>query len=136
MQDFRNLAVWQSARALTRSIYDITERYPHTETFGLSAQMRRASVSICSNIAEGCGRGSDADAKRFLHAAMGSACELESDTILSGDLSMITTQVQERLAGQIEAVKKMLAGLIKWLATEKLRANSRELIAKQPRADS
>ncbi len=55
MQDFRNLTVWQAARRLTKSIYALTATFPAGEEFGLKAQMRRASVSICSNIAEGCG---------------------------------------------------------------------------------
>jgi four helix bundle protein len=80
--------------------------------------MRRAAVSICSNIAESCRRGSDADAKRFLHAAMGSACELESHSILSADRSMITAQVHGRPVEEIVAVKKMLAGLIRQLAVK------------------
>ena len=124
MQDFKNLSVWESARLLTRTVYGITARYPESETYGLTSQMRRAAVSICSNIAESCGRGSDADAKRFLHAAMGSACELESHSILSADLSMITAQVHGRLVDEIVAVKKMLAGLIRQLAVKTQRGNA------------
>jgi four helix bundle protein len=124
MQDFKNLSVWQSARLLTRSVYGITARYPENETYGLTSQMRRAAVSICANIAESCGRGSDADAKRFLHAAMGSACELESHSILSADLSMITAQVHGRLVEEIVAVKKMLAGLIRQLAVKTKRESA------------
>jgi four helix bundle protein len=73
MQDFRNLTVWQLARKLTKSIYDATSQYPAAEEFGLKAQMRRAAVRICANIAEGCGRGSDPDFGRFLYTAMGSS---------------------------------------------------------------
>ena len=56
MQDFRNLSVWQRARRLTKSVYEMTADFPSSEEFGLKGQMRRAAVSICSNIAEGCGR--------------------------------------------------------------------------------
>jgi hypothetical protein len=59
MQDFRNLTVWQMARQLTKSIYKLTMDFPRSEEFGLKSQMRRASVSICTNVAEGCGRRGD-----------------------------------------------------------------------------
>ena len=65
MQDFKNLTVWQAARRLTRSLYQLTTDFPGSEEFGLKAQMRRASISICSNIAEGCGRRGDREFRRF-----------------------------------------------------------------------
>ena len=83
MQDFRNLDVWQRARNLTKTVYEMTVDFPETEVFGLRRQMRRATVSICSNIAEGCGRRGDREFRRFRDVAMGSACELECETILS-----------------------------------------------------
>ena len=113
MQDFRKLTVWQVSRELTKSVYEVTARYPKSELFGLSAQMRRAAISICSNIAEGCGRGSDPDCRRFLYAAMGSACELESETILSMDLALLNAPTHDRLVEAISEVKRMLTGLIK-----------------------
>ena len=76
MQDFKNLNVWQSARRLTKAICQLTSKFPEGEEFGLKAQMRRATVSICSNIAEGRGRRGDREFRRFLDVAMGSACEL------------------------------------------------------------
>jgi hypothetical protein len=66
MQDFRNLVVWQKARRLTKFMYQLTADFPSSEEFGLKAQMRRASVSVCSNIAEGCGRRGDREFRRFL----------------------------------------------------------------------
>ena len=83
MQDFRNLAVWQRARRLTKSVYVMMADFPGSEEFGLKSQMRRATVSICSNIAEGCGRRGDREFRRFLDIAMGSAGELECEAILS-----------------------------------------------------
>jgi four helix bundle protein len=65
MQDFKNLTVWQAARRFTRSLYQLTADFPASEKFGLKAQMRRASISICSNIAEGCGRRGDREFRRF-----------------------------------------------------------------------
>src|SRR5262245_48796378 len=115
MQDFRNLAVWQAARGVTKSVYEITAGYPGIELFGLRSQMRRAAVSICANIAEGRGRGSDADFRRFLLAAMGSACELESEIVLSLDLGFVKPTVHDRLITEVCEVKRMLSGLMKTL---------------------
>jgi len=77
MKDFRKLTVWEKSHRLTLAIYRITESFPDTERYGLISQMRRASASIPTNIAEGSGRGSDAELARFLQIAMGSASELE-----------------------------------------------------------
>ena len=112
MQDFRNLDVWQRARKLTKSVYELTVDFPKSEVFGLRSQMRRAVVSICSNIAEGCGRRGDRDFRRCLDIAMGSACELECETILSLDLAFIKQQVHDRLIDALVEVKRMLSGLI------------------------
>ena len=112
MQDFRNLSVWQRARRMTKSVYEMTTDYPGSEEFGLKSQMRRAAVSICSNIAEGCGRRGDREFRRFLDVAMGSACELECETILSFDLAFITEAVQEEILDTLIQIKRMLGGLL------------------------
>jgi four helix bundle protein len=96
MQDFKNLTVWHVARRMTISTYKLTTSFPHSEEFGLKAQMRRASVSICTNIAEGSGRRGDREFRRFLDIAMGSAFELECEVILSRDLAFITDVTNER----------------------------------------
>ncbi|MCZ6612403.1 MAG: four helix bundle protein [Planctomycetota bacterium] len=77
MQDFRNLEVWQRAYALALDVYRASRHFPREEIYSLTSQVRRCSISIPSNIAAGCGRQTDADFKRFLHIAMGSAAELE-----------------------------------------------------------
>lgn len=77
MKDFRNLKVWEKSHQLTVEIYKATEKFPKHEQYGLTSQLRRASVSVAANIAEGCGRKSDADFGRFLGIAMGSVSELE-----------------------------------------------------------
>jgi four helix bundle protein len=118
MQDFRNLAVWQMARRLTKTIYGFTTDFPVTEEFGLKAQMRKASVSICANIAEGCGRRGDREFRRFLDVAMGSACELECETILSFDLAFVTEAVQEQILDVLIQIKRMLSGLISSLVVQ------------------
>jgi four helix bundle protein len=130
MQDFTNLFVWQRARKLTLAIYRVRRNFPTSEQFGITAQMRRASVSICSNIAEGCGRKGDPEFRRFLHFAMGSACELECELILSGDLSFLPPVKQKELSIHVSEVKRLLSGLIAIVAkgnystTCKLKAES------------
>jgi four helix bundle protein len=76
MQDFRNLTVWQAARRVTQTVYELTSDFPQNEEFGIKAQMRRASVSICSNIAEGCGRSGDRSNGRFQHLSRPNRCRL------------------------------------------------------------
>jgi four helix bundle protein len=132
MQDFRNLDVWHTARKLTKSVYELTADYPESETFGLKAQMRRAAVSICSNIAEGCGRRGDPEFRRFLNVAMGSACELECETILSFDLAFITSSTQDQLLRAVTEVKRMMSGLMKSLVCSKPKRTGR----KQPGASA
>src|SRR5260221_10895497 len=90
MQDFRNLSVWQRARRVTKSVYEMTADFPGSEEFGLKSQMRRATVSICSNIAEGCGRRGDREFRRFLDVAMGSAFGMGGGNHLRYDPSLIT----------------------------------------------
>ncbi|MBZ5559606.1 MAG: four helix bundle protein [Acidobacteriia bacterium] len=129
MQDFRNLSVWQMARRLTKSIYEMTVDYPESEAFGLRSQMRRASVSICSNIAEGCGRRGDREFRRFLDVAMGSACELECETILSFDLAFITETAQEQILDVLIQTKRMLGGLLACLGWGRSKSGGRETAA-------
>ena len=86
MQDYRKLAVWQSSHELTLAVYRVTIRFPKDELFGLTSQMRRSSSSIPTNIAEGCGRATNADFTRFLHISLGSANELEYQLLLCRDL--------------------------------------------------
>jgi four helix bundle protein len=112
MQDFKNLTVWQSARRFTRSLYELTTNFPTSEEFGLKMQMRRASISICANIAEGCGRRGDREFRRFLDVAMGSACELECELILSYDLAFIVEAAMEEALASLIEIKRMLSGLI------------------------
>ena len=116
MQDFKNLTVWHAARRLTKSIYQMTALFPDNERFGLSSQMRRASISICSNIAEGCGRRGDAEFRHFLSLAMASACELESELILCLDLSLIAAAPQQEGLRTLTEIKRMLGGLINRLS--------------------
>jgi four helix bundle protein len=118
VQDFRNLKVWQKAHAVTLATYTATENFPTTERYGLTSQMRRASASIAANIAEGCGRSSDADFARFLHHAMGSASELEYFFLLAADLKHLQFAEHDRLTADTQEIKRMLASLIAKLKAE------------------
>ena len=93
MRDFRELKVWEKAHLLTLKIYKVTKGYPKEELYGLTSQLRRACVSIPTNIAEGCVRSSDADFARFLYIALGSTSELEYLIVLSNDLKFIENKL-------------------------------------------
>ena len=112
MKDFRKLDVWAKAHALTLAIYRVTAGFPTEERYGLTSQLRRAALSIPTNIAEGCGRNSDAELARFAEIAMGSSSEVEYLLLLSRDLNYLNSDTFERLADGVIEVKRMLAGLI------------------------
>ncbi len=119
MQDFRNLNVWQKSHELTLAVYRATVAFPKSELYGLTSQLRRASSSIAANIAEGCGRGGDADFARFVQVAMGSASEVEYHLLLARDLGLLPDDAYQNLDGQVTEVKRMLATLIKTLKTRR-----------------
>jgi four helix bundle protein len=112
MKDFRSLKVWKKAHALTLAVYQKSSQFPSEERFGLTSQIRRCSVSIPSNIAEGCGRGGDAELRRFLQIAMGSSSELEYQFLLSRDLGYLAAPPYKDLSEQVVEVKRMLASFI------------------------
>jgi four helix bundle protein len=117
MKDFRKLKVWEKAHHLTLKIYKVTEEFPREELYGLISQIRRASVSIPTNIAEGCVRSSDADFARFLYIALGSTSELEYLILLSMDLKFIKSELHIELNNEINEIKKMLISMIQRLKT-------------------
>jgi four helix bundle protein len=112
MKNFRDLLVWQKAHTLTLEVYEYSAPFPDNERYGLTSQLRRAVASIPANLAEGCGRGSDADFKRFFHIAMGSACETEYHLILAHDLGFLSEQTFNRLTNNVQEVKRMLSAFI------------------------
>lgn len=112
MGDFRELRVWQRAHDLALQVHRSTASFPSTERYGLSAQMRRAAVSVVSNIAEGCGRQHDPELAYYLRVARGSARELECQLLLARDLSYLTQAVWSDLDGAAQDVSRMLVGLI------------------------
>lgn len=111
--NYRNLIVWQKARELARLIYGETSHFPRGEMFGLTSQMRRAAISILSNIAEGDGRYSRKEGRRFLLIARGSAMELETLVIIAGDLGYLTADSKENLENRSLEICRMLNGLLK-----------------------
>jgi len=115
MQNFRQLSVWQKSHKLTLSIYNITRTFPREERFGLTSQLRRASSSIGANIAEGCGRNTRIEFRRFLDLAMGSASEVEYFLLLAFDLGLITAVSYGPAEKGITEIKRMLAGFIETL---------------------
>jgi four helix bundle protein len=113
MKDFRKLSVWEKSHKLAISIYQVTNDFPKTELYGITSQLRRAITSIPTNIAEGCGRGSDRDFAKFIQIAIASACESEYLILLSNDLGFMKEGEFERLTTDICEIKKMLTSLVK-----------------------
>lgn len=118
MKDFRQLKVWQKAHQLTLEVYRLTATFPREEIYGLTAQMRRAAASVPSNLAEGCGRNSDAELARFSSMAAGSASELEYQLLLARDLNLIQTNDYQSLTEQTVEIKRMLTVFIQKLTAE------------------
>jgi len=118
MQDFKKLKVWEKAHSLTIDIYKITKRLPKQELYGITNQIRRASVSIATNISEGCGRESRADFARFLQIAVGSASEVEYLLLLSNDLNLLEKNEMESLNNKNVEIRMMLTKLIQKLKTD------------------
>lgn len=115
MKDIRKLEVWEKSHQLALAIYAMTAKFPKEEFYGLTNQIRRAAVSVPTNIAEGCGRGSDADFARFLQIATGSASEVEDELMLAKDLRYIPAPLHVEIERQAQAVKQMLAAFLRTL---------------------
>ncbi len=111
MEDFKDLKVWSKAHQLTLAIYRCTQKFPKEEMYGLSSQVRRAAASIGANIAEGCGRRSDPEMKRFVQIARGSASELEYHLLLAKDLQLVTVDEFKDLEAKVLEIQRMLAAL-------------------------
>lgn len=107
MQEFKKLKIWQKAMELSVEIYQITAHYPKTEVFGLTSQMRRAAVSMVSNIAEGAGRNNQKEFIQFLSYSHASTTELETQLMLSVHIGFIEPTVQKTIEDKILEVQKM-----------------------------
>jgi four helix bundle protein len=112
MKDFRNLQVWNKAHALTLNCYQMTNAFPKPETYGITSQIRRCAASIAANMAEGCGKRSNAEFQRFLGIAAGSASELEYHFLLARDLGFLKEDQYKCLDLAVVEIKRMLASLI------------------------
>ena len=113
MPHFQKLFVWQKARLLTRNVYATSETLPKSERSHLGSQMRRAAISIVSNIAEGTGRFGLRDQLRMMQIAMGSARELEAQMIVTFDLGFVSRDEAKRVVLQVREVQRMLSGLLR-----------------------
>jgi four helix bundle protein len=118
IRDFRDLIAWQVARVLVKGIYVITRAFPREELYGLTQQLRRAAISVPSNIAEGYGRGTRKDYYRFLQMARGSLYEVQTQLILAEDLGYVEPGSVEPLVGDLNRCSRLLHGLIKSLERE------------------
>lgn len=108
--NFKDLLIWQKSRDLVKELYEITATFPDSEKFGIVTQLRRAVVSISSNISEGAGRGSNKDFSRFLDMSEGSANEVLNLLFLSYDLNFIKVEILNLLTEKLEEVIKMING--------------------------
>ena len=111
MGDFRKLRAWQRSQDLVEEIYRTTRSFPAAEKYGLSAQMRRAAVSVSANLAEGCGRMGDNEMRRFVRLSLGSLSELECELLLAGKLQLVEGEVSRDLLLNIGSLRGMLQRL-------------------------
>ena len=106
MQDFQSLEIWKKSHSLVLSIYKITENdFPKNELFALTSQIRRSAASIPTNIAEGCGRNSNADIAHFIQIGIGSLCETEYHIILAHDLGYISNETFIDVSNRINELR-------------------------------
>jgi four helix bundle protein len=119
VQNYKELDVWKKSVALTTELYKLTSRFPDTERYGLTSQIRRATTSIAANIAEGWGRGSTREYIQFLTVARGSLMELETHLIVACNLHLLSPDALGAVSKQIEGIGKMLNRLIGALKSRK-----------------
>jgi len=110
---YRDLKAWQIAMDMVRDVYRLTREFPREETYGLTIQLRRAAVSIASNIAEGKGRSSDKELLHFLSNAKGSLFEVETQVMIAASLGYLTDSQSEELLSRTAEVGRLPNGLMK-----------------------
>jgi len=111
-QSYRDLIAWQKGIKLVAAIYGVTQRFPKEEVYGLTSQLRRAAVSVPSNIAEGQGRKSKAEFRHFLHNAAGSLMEVETQVTIAAVLGYLSGEKETALLSQTNELGRILNGLI------------------------
>jgi four helix bundle protein len=111
IQNYRDLHVWTAAILLARQLYAISERFPRTEIFGLTQQLRRAAVSVACNIAEGHARGTTNEFVRFIRIARGSLAEIDTQIVLASELGYLSAGENEHVQVSVAAISRMLRRL-------------------------
>ncbi len=111
----KDLDVWKKGVDYVVEIYEATRAFPKDEIYGLAHQIRRAAVSVPSNIAEGTARSSDKETIRFMYVALGSLAEVETQIIIAGELNYLSEEIVEQILGNTKVLRKMLMGLIRYL---------------------
>ena len=117
MKDFKNIEIWKRSHKLTLEIYKATQCFPKEEIYGLTSQIRRAVSSIPINIAEGCGRRTNAELANFLNIASGSASEVEYEILLAKEIGYISNEQYESWTREIGELRSMLAAYMRKLKT-------------------
>lgn len=112
MRDFHQLQIWQRSHKLTLAIYKATNSFPREEVYGLTSQLRRAVLSVPTNICEGYGRKTDADFARFLQISVGSASEVEYELLLAHDLNYLSDEDYNKFNSEIIEIRKMINNFI------------------------
>ncbi len=112
VRNYRELKVWQKGIELVKSVYRLTQSFPKSEMYGLSSQMQRAAVSIPSNIAEGQGRQHTGEFRQFLHVALGSAAELDTQLVVAVELGFTDPNIAQPIFDLILEIRKMTYALI------------------------
>lgn len=113
MKNFHDIKVWHRAHDFVLKIYKVTETFPREETYGLTSQIRRSAASVPTNIAEGCGRNTDAELGRFMEIASGSASELDYQFLLAMDIGLLARDRYKGLLTELTEIRKMLTTFIK-----------------------
>ncbi|MEM6325715.1 MAG: four helix bundle protein [Bacteroidota bacterium] len=117
IQSYEDLRVWNGGVTLAEAVYDATRSFPDEERFGLTSQLRRAAVSIPSNLAEGWGRGSRTDYRRFVVIARGSLYEVETQLLLANRFGLLASDTYAELRSQTQALSRQLQALIRALSS-------------------
>lgn len=114
MGGHRDLLVWQRAMKLVKGIYKVSDQFPRREVYGLASQLRRAAVSVPSNIAEGASRNSRGEFRQFIGTARGSLAEVETQLEIARDLGYLSLPDAKELLREVDEISRMLAGLRDW----------------------
>lgn len=118
IQSFTDLVAWREAHKLVIAIYEVTKSFPKEEMFGLTNQLRRAAVSITSNIAEGFGKRTTREKTQFYSTSLGSLHEVQNQLLIFRDIRILSSENFDRLAAQTVTVSKLINGLIKSAPSE------------------